>query len=138
LVEERDVGRNIEKYYRATATSFSLELDAEQLDNPGAAVLNFLKNDLSNAIAKLDPAKKEAIFGLIKSKKIAAKNFGVFSEKLANLFEEYSDCSEDENGQQYALNISLYPHEVDYGPLESYTIWKDGPMKEKLEKKIKK
>ena len=138
LVEERDIGRNIEKYYLATAQKFSLELNASEVESSGAAVLSFLRDDLDKAITELKSDDSQGVFGLIGNKKISSSRFGEFVEKITDLFQEFSDSETTDESESYSINLSLYPREPDYGPVHSYSIWKDGPLKDKLQSKLKK
>lgn len=112
--EERDIGKVVERYYLATARS--VEIDQE-VDSANAKVLTFLRNDLTATISKIKPDDSEPVIGLIKRSKIDEVVFKEFAEKLTALIEEFSARSKD--GQKtYALNVSLYPHSVDYGLLK--------------------
>lgn len=125
IVEERDTGRVIEKYYSAVAKAFEIK---QETKGANAKVLAFLKNDLSATIPKLKPDDADLLIGLIKRSKISPKTFHEFAEKLSDLIEEFS--SKDEPGlDTYALNVSLYPHSVDYGPLRKIEITKKGKKK---------
>jgi DNA-binding transcriptional ArsR family regulator len=112
--EERDIGKVVERYYLATARN--IEIDQE-VDGANAKVLSFLRNDLTSTIGKIKPDDSESVIGLIKRSKINEAIFKEFAEKLTALIEEFSARSID--GQKtYALNVSLYPHSVDYGQLK--------------------
>jgi predicted transcriptional regulator len=114
LHEERDIGRVVERYFIATAIDFIVD---QETDDANSKVLNFLKNDLSKNISQLKNDDSEELIGLIKRSKINKKSFSKFSKKLLNLIDEFSELSE-EDGETYALNLSLYPHNIDYGPLK--------------------
>lgn len=86
IVEERDTGRVIEKYYSDDG---------------------------------------DLLIGLIKRSKISHKTFQEFAKKLNDLIEEFS-LKNEPGLDTYALNVSLYPHNVDYGPLKKIEITKKG------------
>ncbi len=122
LAEERDIGRVVEKYYLATAKSFSIE---QEVDGAGAKVLDFLRNDLEQNMKRLKQNDSDNLIGLIKLSRIKDSDFTIFSQKLNDLIEEFSSVDCDE-GETYGLNVSLYPHRFDYGLLKSINIKKKG------------
>src|SRR5215471_2715194 len=58
LVDKRDTGRNLEKYYAAVAVSFDVAPDAANLKAPHKIALAFARSDLSAALAQMpdDPS----------------------------------------------------------------------------------
>jgi hypothetical protein len=46
-----------------------------------------------------------------------------FKMSRGNWIEEFEHI-QCEGGMQYALNFSLYPHKVDYGPMRKYELKK--------------
>lgn len=118
--EERDIGKVVERYYIAVARSFEIQ---QETTSANAKVLSFLKNDLSATIPKLKADDSEMLIGLIKRAQIDESTFKAFAKKLENLIEEFSSKSAKDQ-PTYALNVSLYPHAVDYGPLKQIKIKK--------------
>ncbi len=118
--EERDIGRVVERYYIASASSFIIE---QETHGANSKVLSFLKNDLGKNISQLEGDDSEELIGLIKKTNINKKSFQIFSKKLKELIDEFS-ALEDLDGESYALNLSLYPHHIDYGPLKRIHIKK--------------
>ena len=53
LVEKRDTGRNLEKYYQAAAHSFDVAPDANALTAPHKIALAMARSELSAALARL-------------------------------------------------------------------------------------
>ena len=49
LVEKRDIGRNIEKYYRATAYTFTIQWEKQTQSNKKTLALSILQDDLALA-----------------------------------------------------------------------------------------
>lgn len=121
VTEERDTGRVIEIYYSAVAKGFEIN---QQTHGANSKVLTFLRNDLTATISALKPDDSEDIIGLIKRSRISTKAFKKFSAKLSDLIEEFTSANEDD-GSTYALNVSLYPHSVHYGPLKKIHITKN-------------
>lgn len=123
LVEERDIGRTVEKYYRATAMAFEISPPEGAVQNANSKVLSFLKDDLVAAIGSLHGDDREEVIGLIKQTKISRSDFKVFCERLQGLIGEFERAGASE-GIGYTLNLSLYPNQVDYGPLKRIEIRK--------------
>ena len=125
--EKRDIGRVVENYYTAVAINFEIN---QEVNGANAKVLNFLKNDLSANISQLKIDDSEPLIGLIKKAKINEKVYHQFSQKLILLINEFSKYSKNTDGENYALNVSLYPHNVDYGPLTKIRYKKRGTKNE--------
>lgn len=118
--EERDIGKVIERYYLAVARTFEIQ---QETKGANAKVLSFLRNDLSASIPRLKADDSESVIGLIKRSKINEATFAEFANRLQSLIEEFAAKS-TEGQATYALNVSLYPHSVDYGPLKQIQIKK--------------
>lgn len=121
LVEERDIGRNIEKYYQASAQHFEIN-PPQGVSNANAIVLNFLKNNLNAAIANLRGDDEEKLIGLIMGARINPEQFIDFCKKMQELIKEFSQL-DSSAGVGYTLNLSLYPY-LDQGPLKRIEIQK--------------
>lgn len=121
LVEERDIGRNIEKYYQSVARHFEIT-SPQGVGDANSIVLNFLRNNLNAAIAYLRGDDDEELLGLITSARINPRQFKEFCKKMHELIHEFSQ-SDDVDGIGYTLNVSLYPY-VDQGPLKRIKIHK--------------
>src|SRR5215468_3128450 len=65
LVERRDVGRVIEKYYAAVAPVFNVHPPEGTVENVNQKGLSFLRDDLSASINRLNPDDSEDVFGQI-------------------------------------------------------------------------
>jgi DNA-binding transcriptional ArsR family regulator len=123
LVEERDIGRVIEKYYEAVASMFDIRPPQGSINSVNRKGLSFLRDDLSATINLLKADDSEEVFGQIQRAQIDAKTFLVFAKRLRGLIEEFEHIA-CKNGTTYALNLSLYPHKVDYGPIRKYELKK--------------
>lgn len=123
--EERDIGRVVERYYISKARTFEIH---QETKGANSKVLSFLKNDLSASIPKLKPDDSDLVIGLIKRSKIDEATFKEFAKKLEKLIDDFASKSKDGHSV-YALNVSLYPHSVDYGPLKQIHIKKEGSSK---------
>lgn len=123
LVEERDIGRVVEKYYKAAAPVFNVRPPEGSVRNVNQKALSFLRDDLSASINLLKADDSEDVFGQIERARIDHKTFASFAKRLRGLIEEFENVVV-EGGTTYALNLSLYPHHVDYGPIGKYVLKK--------------
>jgi DNA-binding transcriptional ArsR family regulator len=123
LVEERDIGRVIEKYYEAVATVFDVRPPEGSVKNVNQKGLSLLRNDLAANINLLKLDDSEDVFGQIERACIDAGTFLSFAKRLRSLIEEFESIK-CEGGTTYALNLSLYPHKIDYGPIRKYVLKK--------------
>jgi DNA-binding transcriptional ArsR family regulator len=116
LVEKRDIGRTVEKYYRAAARSFDILPDPGTVDRPVAKVLGILRHDLTCAIRQLPMESEEPpAMGMIMQTQLTNAQFKKFATKLRDLIEEFKTANRPA-GQKYTMNVSLYPGGADYGP----------------------
>ncbi len=125
LVEKRETGRNLEKYYRATAYHFIVNTD-EPPANQKALALSILRDNLTTALHTLtDPADERIVLGAVKTVRLHPEDVEKFAQKLFDLLAEFDDHAA-EMGDAYSLNISLYPTEVGNLPPREITIRTDG------------
>jgi DNA-binding transcriptional ArsR family regulator len=117
IVERRDIGRNIEKYYRAAAYQFIVKPDKKL--NKSALALSVLRNDLATAIETVNEEKK--VLALLCTAKILQKDVDFFISEMRKLINIFSDKKHDE-GVQYILNMSLYPGNIDSDDLNESII----------------
>ena len=118
LVERRDIGKNIEKYYRASAFHFSVHMDSDKHEDKKQLALSLARDDLSYALETLDFKDDRPMLALIKSVKLKYSDLNKFSKKLMALVEEFNK-SNLEGGEAYTLNMSLYPLQTDELPNEN-------------------
>src|SRR5215467_4712532 len=123
LVEERDIGRVVEKYYEAVATLFNIRPPEGSVKSVHKKGLSFLRNDLSASIELLKADDSEDVYGQIWTTQIDTRTFLSFARRLRSLIEEFEN-TKCKSGTTYALNLSLYPHKIDYGPLGRYELKK--------------
>ena len=127
LVEKRDIGRTIEKYYRAVAEQFELNEQtggaSGEVENAVAKVLGFLREDLDIAIGKLKGDDSESAFGVLQNVAIDADDYAEFTKRLWDLAEEFKSRRKAD-GQAFSMALGLYPNDRDYGPTKSLHITK--------------
>jgi DNA-binding transcriptional ArsR family regulator len=122
LVEKRDTGRNLEKYYRAAAFNYNVRINEKGEVNKEALALSILRDDLSIAIDVIKGKKgatsssaPKYVKALITTARLDTKRVNLFEKKLAELIKEFSKNSV-KNGTAYTLNMSLYPNDADCLP----------------------
>jgi DNA-binding transcriptional ArsR family regulator len=121
LVEERDIGRVVEKYYAAVAEVFDVRPQAGSVRHVGRGVLSLLRNDLAGNMERLKADDSDALIGLLMTARIDSKRYADFARRLGALAKEFGG-RDDKDGANYALTLGLYPQRLDYGPIGHYEI----------------
>ena len=128
LVEKRDTGRNLEKYYLAAASSFDVAPEADNLKASHKIGLAFARSDLSAALALVPDHEMRPVVSLVKSARIALKDIGHLQQAITALVDSFSS-KEQEDGESYHLNISLYPSFVEEPPDKQIELVRKREMK---------
>ncbi len=111
LVEKRDTGKNLEKYYRAAAYAFEIAPSDSRMANKKALGLSILKNDLSAAINTVQENDERKTIAFLATAKISPHMAGKFAAQLEKLVKDFK--SHDSKAEEaYTINLSLYPSEV--------------------------
>ena len=110
LVEKRDNGKNIEKYYRAVAYAFEVRMNESKPSNKQALALSVLRDNLAAAIKHLENSSEKKVIGLLNSVRINHDNLSKFEKKLMKLINEFN-LKDTADGESYILNISMYPND---------------------------
>ncbi len=118
LVEKRDIGKTIEKYYRASAYHFSVQMGPGKHEDKKQLALSLARDDLSYALETLDSKDTRPLLTLIKSAKLRYSDLNKFFKKLMVLVGEF-EKSNLEEGEAYTLNMSLYPSQTGELPKEN-------------------
>jgi len=113
LVEKRDIGQNIEKYYRSVARNFVVSFDKPGKISKKAFALSILRDDLSSGISTIRKDHKHEVIALIKVAKILPSDVKPLQKKIMKLIEEFARRHTDK-GTAYTMNISVYPNETDF------------------------
>lgn len=108
LVEKRDTGRNLEKYYRAAAHHYIVQMQESPASEKKAAVLSILRDDLSAALDGAARHDGKPLMGLMKSARLQPDQVAALFEAMEKLIASFSEGHSPE-GYPYTLNISLYP-----------------------------
>jgi DNA-binding transcriptional ArsR family regulator len=111
LIEKRDTGKNLEKYYEAGAMSFDVDAGTEGLASPHKLALAFARSDLTAALAQSPAREPREVVALVANARIPTAALGRFSRALASLVESFTKA-DDRGGEPYHLNVSLYPGDI--------------------------
>ena len=114
LVERRDIGKTIEKYYRASAHSYIVKLKDETSAGKKALALSILKDDLAVAISSIRDGDQRLVMALLRSARLEHKDASLFAQRLRKLVDDFAGC-DSEQGTPYNISLSLYPN--DTGPV---------------------
>ena len=85
LVEKRDIGKTVEKYYRAIAYAFETDFTSQNKINKKALALTVLKNDLVSAIRTVKEKNNDKVLCLLKTARISGQDLDTFFEDLKQL-----------------------------------------------------
>ena len=121
LVEKRETGRNLEKYYRAKAYLFTVAAGGEPVGRQVLG-LSILRDNLTAAIQSLrKPQEQLPVLTVLKAVRLSPDNVEQFGQKLLDLAEEFGS-SASETGTVYSLNVSMYPIHAGPVPAREITI----------------
>jgi DNA-binding transcriptional ArsR family regulator len=112
LVEKRDTGRNLEKYYAAAAETFDIAVGAHELSAPEKIALAFVRSDLSAALARLPDDHPGPVMALVQASRISAAQLPEFLEALSALARRF-EAADSPDGHPHHLALALYPAEAD-------------------------
>ncbi len=124
LVEKRETGKNLEKYYRARAYQFIVSASDQPADQK-LLTLSILCDNLNTALQTLtDPNDDRAVMGILKSVRLLPDDVEVFGTKLMALADEFASHAA-ETGDVYSLNVSMYPTLAGSAPAQEIIIRSD-------------
>ncbi len=124
LVEKRETGKNLEKYYRAVAYHFTVALDDETSD-PKVMALSVLRDNLDAALPTLkNLADDQPVLGVLKTVRIKPEALAEFQRKLLDLADEFV-AQASGAGAVYSLNVSLYPTQAGNLPAQEVILRAD-------------
>ncbi len=121
LVETRDIGKNIEKYYRSLARNFVVSFDKSGKISRKALALSILRNDLSTAINTVKRDDKHQVIAVIKIARILSRDVKPLQRKIMKLIKEFAQY-DSAKGKAYTINISVYPNETNFPSREEIII----------------
>lgn len=113
IVETRDTGRNLEKYYHATAESFDVPPKADALRAPHKISLSFMRSDLSAALAHLPDDLPGKVQVHLIAARLAPEQVSACWEQLERLAADFESSADDlaPDGTASHLALALYPAE---------------------------
>ncbi|MCF6272424.1 MAG: helix-turn-helix domain-containing protein [Rhodobacteraceae bacterium] len=117
LVEKRDTGRNLEKYYAAIASSFDIAPEGAATSLLYSA-LTMLRSDISAALARLPEEPPGPAIAKLAYAKISPQRVEEFSREITRLIDAF-ESDEEEDAMPYHLNLSLYPSDLPEAPTQS-------------------
>jgi DNA-binding transcriptional ArsR family regulator len=124
LVEKRETGKNLEKFYRATALHFTVSV-GDETTNKKILALGILRDSLTVALQSLKhEADDRDVLGVLKTVRLSPDDIVKFEQKLLDLAEEFSEHPA-EAGIVYSLNVSLYPTDAGNLPAQEINIRAD-------------
>lgn len=106
LVEERDTGRVVEKYYRAVATSFEVRRGSAARGHAGQRALGVLRDDLARAIPRLDDAP---VLALLAHVRLTQRALAALRAHIEAMVREASETPAASGATAVTLNLSIYP-----------------------------
>jgi DNA-binding transcriptional ArsR family regulator len=107
LVETRATAKNVEKYYRASAYSYSIDFGGTgglSRKHDGAV----LRDELAAAIERCGAAAGEKAFVRLRSARIDSDQAAEFRAALERLLHEFT-AKDTEEGEPYSLGIAFFP-----------------------------
>ncbi len=110
LVEKRDTGRNLEKYYQAAAHSFDVAPDADALTAPHKIALAMARSDLSAAMARLPDSTPGAVQVFSVGARLTPARMREFLGALAQLAARF-EAANDGDGVAHRMTLAMYPGE---------------------------
>lgn len=108
LVEKRDTGRNVEKYYAAAAARFDVAPDTANLTAPHKIALTYAHSQLSAALAELPDESTDPAVAVALGVRISRENAGAFADELVELGRRFG-AADQADGQPYEIVLALYP-----------------------------
>lgn len=108
LAETRDTGRNLEKYYAATAGTFDVAPDVDALAVPHKIALSLARSEFSRAIAQLpdvNPGLVKVFVAVNLMTPTAQVEFAAALSELVSRFKK----QKSPDGEPFALVLSLHP-----------------------------
>ena len=109
LKEKRDTGRNLEKWYAATAASFDVAPEADELSAPHKVGLQFLRSDLSAALAQIPDENPGTVQTLVAEARLTKDQIAEFVSEITRLAKRFEAVNTKQEGRPYHLSLALYP-----------------------------
>ena len=121
LVEKKDTGKNLEKYYRAVAINYIVSPNSTTGLNKNAIALSILNNDLTSTISNMPKNDKRIVAALLASVKLLPDDIKKLVNELKKIIAKYKKLN-NKNGITYNINLSTYPNEINMNPNKNIII----------------
>ena len=121
LVEKKDTGKNLEKYYRAVAINYIVSPNSTTGLNKNAIALSILNNDLTSTISNMPKNDKRIVAALLASVKLLPNDIKKLVNELKIIIAKYKKLN-NKNGITYNINLSTYPNEINMNPNKNIII----------------
>jgi DNA-binding transcriptional ArsR family regulator len=112
LIETRATSRNIEKYYRSSAYSYSIEPEGDKRPDEAALVVGRFKDELAAAASRRMrsevAAGDEVVFASLAIARVQASDAASFRARLEELAKEFSAKGESAQGEGYTLGMAIF------------------------------
>jgi DNA-binding transcriptional ArsR family regulator len=112
LVETRDTGRNLEKWYASTAQSYDVAPEADGLEAPHKTALAFARSDLSAALARLPDEDPGAVQVLMVEARLTPEQVKALAAELSRVAARVQARGARRAGRRATpqrLVLALYP-----------------------------
>jgi DNA-binding transcriptional ArsR family regulator len=111
LVEKRDIGKNLEKYYRAIAFHFIVRPGADAIANKSTLALSVLRDHLMIGIETSEKAGPKTVVALLEVAKLSPSDINMFIAQLNEVANKFKQCDQP-SGVSYCINLSMYPNDT--------------------------
>lgn len=112
LVETRDTGRNLEKYYASAARSYVVRPKGRSTVSKQALALSILRDNLSVAIERCPARGRNGqTLALLASARLRERDLEQVAKRLRALVDEFR-AADGDGGASYTLNVGLYPDDA--------------------------
>jgi len=111
LVEKRDTGKNLEKYYRGIASHYLVAQEELELSDKKAMALGILRDNLSDAIRTISDKPDAQVMALLGNVRLGPEARDHFIKKIQQVMDDFKKLDRPE-GISYNLSVSLYPHSI--------------------------
>ncbi|KAB2848235.1 MAG: helix-turn-helix transcriptional regulator [Hyphomicrobiaceae bacterium] len=108
LIEKRDTGRNLEKWYAATATSFDVAPEADGLSAPHKIALAFARSEISAALARLPDTSPGTVKTLVVEARLSQSDIDHYAKALEELAGRFA-AANGSGDTSIHLVLSLHP-----------------------------
>jgi DNA-binding transcriptional ArsR family regulator len=107
-VRTHDTGRNLEKFYRASARTYRVERK-ELLKDKAATALSILRDGLDDAIARMESEPPAWVRAYLFSLRLNAQAADRFRERLREIASEFETLNQEADGEAFLVSLAAFP-----------------------------